>query len=332
MPIEWKNLNEEEEDNWWSPKRFLKQELLELSGVSVPSNPNALQNAFDFVKAKGYKQGNLIVDYIFKGAESVPLQEKIKVAELKEELDKTKRKVEYEEETDSFMIQVPKEYDVEMTKEMVEDEEKPYKNEHACRLKEPDYDKYARKNCEQKHDGKCIDVIYGIKGDKAEIQALRYPKDIWTEKKAKEHCKSRGGIFEAAAKESSIIPDKDKAIITPNPPDKKSKMEVKIVMDDQVREAFEGVTKSLEGITKRIAALEESDNTEKIAGLVIETLKTQMLNKSSQLYADILMHNNTGVPKVQVKKPEVKMEDVKLKELTEQLKRFNGYLKNLNLK
>jgi len=49
-------------------------------------------------------------------------------------------------------------------------------------LKEPGgFDKFRRDNCGQKSDGKCIDVIYGIKGDTAEIQALRYPKDIWTE-------------------------------------------------------------------------------------------------------------------------------------------------------
>jgi hypothetical protein len=77
--------------------------------------------------------------------------------------------------------------------------EKPYENEHACRLKDPGkYDRFTRKNCAQKHDGKCIDVIYGIKEGKSEIQALRYPKDIWTASAAKSHCKDRNGTFEAA--------------------------------------------------------------------------------------------------------------------------------------
>ena len=82
--------------------------------------------------------------------------------------------------------------------------EKPYPNEHACRLNSPDkYDRIRRVNCDQKHDGKCIDVIYGInKGEPVEIQALRYPKDIWTESAARAHCKSREGTFEAAGKES----------------------------------------------------------------------------------------------------------------------------------
>ena len=41
---------------------------------------------------------------------------------------------------------------------------KPYPSEHSCRLHDPgDYEKFARKNCEIKHEGKCIDVVYGIK-------------------------------------------------------------------------------------------------------------------------------------------------------------------------
>jgi hypothetical protein len=78
--------------------------------------------------------------------------------------------------------------------------EKPYPNEHSCRLNPPDkYDKFARKNCEMKHDGKCIDVIFGIKDNKSEIQAFRYDKDIWTESAAKAHCASHDGTFEAAS-------------------------------------------------------------------------------------------------------------------------------------
>lgn len=66
------------------------------------------------------------------------------------------------------------------------------------------YSRFARKNCYQKSDGKCIDYIFGIigSGDKAtsEVQALRYPKTTWTEAAAKKHCKGKGGSFEAAKK------------------------------------------------------------------------------------------------------------------------------------
>jgi len=76
----------------------------------------------------------------------------------------------------------------------------PYPGEHACRLRDPkDFDKFARQNCQQKHDGKCIDVIFGIKDNKSEIQALRYDKSIWTADAARSHCGSRGGAFEAAS-------------------------------------------------------------------------------------------------------------------------------------
>jgi hypothetical protein len=84
-----------------------------------------------------------------------------------------------------------------------DEEEMPFPNEHACRLKPPgNFDRFNRKNCEQKSSGKCIDVIYGIKAGKSEIQALRYPKGTWTEASARSHCSSRGGSFEPAGKNS----------------------------------------------------------------------------------------------------------------------------------
>ena len=78
--------------------------------------------------------------------------------------------------------------------------EKPYANEHACRLKPPDYEKYARQNCKVKVDGKCIDFIFGIKGGKSELQAMRFPKKVWTESAARSYCEGKGGSFEAAKK------------------------------------------------------------------------------------------------------------------------------------
>jgi len=83
--------------------------------------------------------------------------------------------------------------------------QKPYENEHSCRINDPGkYDRFARKNCEQKHDGKCIDVIYGIKGGKSEIAALRYPKDVWTAEAARNHCKGREGIEFEPAKDTEL--------------------------------------------------------------------------------------------------------------------------------
>jgi HK97 family phage prohead protease len=78
----------------------------------------------------------------------------------------------------------------------------PYENEHSCRLKPPNYKNYARKNCYKKHDGKCIDFVFGIIGpDESELQSMRYPKDIWSESDARAHCKEQDGTFEPAKKE-----------------------------------------------------------------------------------------------------------------------------------
>jgi len=80
----------------------------------------------------------------------------------------------------------------------------PYENEHSCRLKEPNYEKYARKNCYKKHDGKCIDFVFGIISDEeSELQSMRYPKDIWTEDAARAHCKENDGTFEPAKEEKA---------------------------------------------------------------------------------------------------------------------------------
>jgi ATP-dependent protease ClpP protease subunit len=74
-------------------------------------------------------------------------------------------------------------------------------------LEEPgQYDRFTRVNCQQKHEDKCIDVIFGWKKkdgkEVSEIQALRYDKKVWTESSARSHCKSRGGSFEPASEES----------------------------------------------------------------------------------------------------------------------------------
>jgi hypothetical protein len=88
----------------------------------------------------------------------------------------------------------------------------PYANEHACRLNDPGkYVRMRRQNGAQKHEGKPIDVIYGVhsgegpQGGKTEIQALRFPKDHWSESSAHSVCSARGGGFEAASKEGGIM-------------------------------------------------------------------------------------------------------------------------------
>jgi hypothetical protein len=77
---------------------------------------------------------------------------------------------------------------------------KPYPNEHACRLKSPNqYEKFARKNCEAKVNGKCVDFIYGIKEGKSELQAMRFDKAKWDAGDARAYCEENKGKFEPAS-------------------------------------------------------------------------------------------------------------------------------------
>ncbi len=130
---------------------------------------------------------------------------------LKGSNEKPKKKEETECE---FCLEEPdKEYtvgeDIEFTDEEYIDEkdveEKPYPNEHACRILPPgDFDRFARKNCFRKSGGKCIDFIFGVKAGKSKVQAMRYKKTIWTAAAAKAHCSGKG-TFEAAGKDTRIF-------------------------------------------------------------------------------------------------------------------------------
>lgn len=61
--------------------------------------------------------------------------------------------------------------------------ERPYPNEHAARLTDPDqYDEFRR---EENAGGDGIDFIYGIKDGKSEIQAIRFDKNLYSVEDAK---------------------------------------------------------------------------------------------------------------------------------------------------
>lgn len=151
IPIESELLEvKEDEDNFFShrPTRFLKQELLELSGCPVPANPNALAEA----RAKG-----LIKDFW------------------------------------KFMPETA-------------DAEKPYPNEHACRLKDlDDFQEGSFKRTEREHEGKMYSIIMGRLKDESTMteQAYRYDKEVWAVAEARSHCKDHDGTFEAATTEAS---------------------------------------------------------------------------------------------------------------------------------
>lgn len=76
------------------------------------------------------------------------------------------------------------------------DDGKPYTNEFSCSVNPGPYDRFARQNCKSKHNGKCIDFLYGIKGGKSKLASMRYKKAIWDKSAAKSHCSSHKGKFE----------------------------------------------------------------------------------------------------------------------------------------
>jgi len=71
--------------------------------------------------------------------------------------------------------------------QLVDTEEKPYPNEHACRITDPKkYDRIRRNNDKF---GKGIHALWGIKeGDPVELQAIRFSKSKFTAKEARQWC------------------------------------------------------------------------------------------------------------------------------------------------
>jgi len=70
---------------------------------------------------------------------------------------------------------------------------KAYPNEHAARLQDPNkFDSFARKN---NRFGEGIDVIFGIKDNKATIQSIRFSEDKYSEDEAKKWLKEHDYKF-----------------------------------------------------------------------------------------------------------------------------------------
>lgn len=106
MPKKWEELEKTDDDveRWFPGRRFVKQELLELSAVAVPSNPSALQinslvksfktKSLDEIKEMmNPKDRDLILEQLFV------------------------KEIEIEDEDKSFMVQVPEQINEEATSE-----------------------------------------------------------------------------------------------------------------------------------------------------------------------------------------------------------------------
>jgi len=88
-------------------------------------------------------------------------------------------------------------------------EEKPYPNEHACRVREPgDFEIFRTSTTEV--DGKSIRTVYGqeMGTDEWDIQSYRMPISDWSEAEARGYCDDHYGIkFEPATGEDSEYED-----------------------------------------------------------------------------------------------------------------------------
>lgn len=130
IPYEWdKKTKEEIEEEGlhpfvWDPRKFKKQELLELSAVSVPSNPNAVQSGDDkgaevlasfsddfekmesFIKTKGFKDFETDPMKVLRFAEPLVFTDKVKERIDNEIGEMTYKGLEFEDELDSKVHQI----------------------------------------------------------------------------------------------------------------------------------------------------------------------------------------------------------------------------------
>ncbi len=76
----------------------------------------------------------------------------------------------------------------------------PFPNEHSCRLRQPS--EFQKGSFRRINLSSGLDAIIGrLKGKTTTTtQALRYAKSKWTVDRARNHCKGKGGSFEAALK------------------------------------------------------------------------------------------------------------------------------------
>ncbi len=73
----------------------------------------------------------------------------------------------------------------------------PFPNEHACRIASPgQFSRFRRNNSTSPN------TIIGFKaGGGSGLQSFRYPTSSWTAERARTHCGTHNGSFEAASKE-----------------------------------------------------------------------------------------------------------------------------------
>jgi hypothetical protein len=93
-------------------------------------------------------------------------------------------------------------------------EEKPYANEHACRIMDPD--QFPKKRRENNKFGEGVHAIWGIKDDKAHLQAIRFDSSKFTAEAAKKWAKNHDYtciLFEPATGKEEEIPEAEPELL-----------------------------------------------------------------------------------------------------------------------
>lgn len=176
----------------WIYKKML---LLEGSAVPIPANflslTLALQN--DFIKSKILKTS---FEDVLSRTDPRLFQTDISDREV-EYIEKSlgKLKIRHKSISETWLEEI--------------DHQKPYPNEHACRLASPEgADRCFRNHVNDPDNKKPFDQIICYYDGKSKVQALRYKKDVWTASEARAHCRKHDPIsFEPASSESAENPE-----------------------------------------------------------------------------------------------------------------------------
>ena len=161
-------------------------------------------------------------------------------------------------------------------------DERPYPNEHAARLTDPDqYDSLRREN---DAGGAGIDFIYGIKAGESEVQAIRFDKTQFTPAEAREWLaehdfspiefeeaiEERDELMEAMEERhiTGIVETEDEVVVTfAKAKDDESPMEEEDTSEDVVEDILEEMTDmELAGMRKGEALVHRAADMEAVVG------------------------------------------------------------------
>lgn len=228
IPLAWEDPSEEDKLPNQTGVTYTKCELLEHSILPIGSNRNALIKIYSetkdhwdpvvvkmvekFIDQKVDKKCDHIDTYDLDGNLIDPCP--LCIIETRQSSDlKTKESDPKKEDENIIYIPKSRQETFEFVDKVAKDlgselrfdpDEKPFPNEHACRLKNPDQFKTCRRSTRES-EGKEYSVIFCQRKDntdKWEEQAYRYNKNVWTVEQAKDHCSDRNGTFEAASEET----------------------------------------------------------------------------------------------------------------------------------